>query len=271
MRAMLEAKAYDNNCFLTLTYSPEYLPKNGSLDYERPVKFMKDLRERFGSGIRSFGCAEYGDQFSRPHYHLCLFNFKFPDQALHKKTKTGHFIFTSEKLSQLWPDGHSSIGSLSFESAAYVARYVTKKITGPSAREHYEVLNEATGELTARLPERAICVSRMPGLGKPWYDQHGEFLRTHDFVVLRGKKMRPPKYFDALFEKLDPERFKIVKEKRRQAGIANAKELDNVDLCALQSWRANSGDFSAFPPTRLAVMEKVQELKFKQLIRGYEK
>ena len=59
IRCCLEASQYENNCFVTLTYNPSNLPKQGVCrkDVQR---FIKNLRNEFGAGIRFFGAAEYG-------------------------------------------------------------------------------------------------------------------------------------------------------------------------------------------------------------------
>lgn len=271
VRCMHEASLYESNCFLTLTYSDEFLPRYNSLDYDAPVLFMKRLRKEFGSDIRSYGCAEYGEKFSRPHYHLCIFNFDFPDKELWKKNGENS-LFTSKKLQKLWPFGHSSCGSLTFESAAYVARYVTKKITGKVAAQHYTEIDPKYGEIRERLPERAICVSRRPGIGRTWFDQFGKNTFEKDFVILRGKKMRPPKYYDRLFDIDYPSDFATLKQKRREAGISASENVDAENTANYDSWitRYLKNGREIAPRDRLSIMEECQELKGKQLKRGFE-
>lgn len=281
MRAVHEASLYESNCFLTLTYSEEHVPRSGSLDYSAPVEFMRRLRERFGAGIRSFGCGEYGEKFSRPHYHLCLFNFDFPDKKLWKKVGThGEFdLSRSKELEDLWKFGHSTVGTLTFQSAAYVARYVTKKFTGPAAQKHYErpVLSPSGrwfGEVVDLAPERALCVSRMPGLGKEWFERFGERAYARGFLYMNGRKVAPPKYYDRLFEIDHPEEFAKVKELRRQAGEEASAELEResakafCDAVAGRSLRDPS--LLCVPEHRLSVIEQCQELSFKLLRRGFE-
>lgn len=46
MRIIHEASMYDNNCFITLTYSPENLPPDGGLRKKHFQLFMKRLRKK---------------------------------------------------------------------------------------------------------------------------------------------------------------------------------------------------------------------------------
>ena len=100
-----------------------------SLNYKHFQDFMKRLRKSH-SGVRFYMCGEYGEDFSRPHYHALLFNCSFPDRKKHSTGDSGSVIYTSEALSKLWPFGFSSIGDVTFESAAYCSRYIMKKVTG---------------------------------------------------------------------------------------------------------------------------------------------
>lgn len=272
IRAVHEASLYPHNCFLTLTYSDSFLPRYGSLDYDRPVAFMKALRNKFGSDIRSFGCAEYGEKLTRPHYHICLFNFDFLDKKLWS-IQNENSLYISEDLQDLWPDGHSTIGDLTFESAAYVARYVTKKITGKRAENHYESMDQRTGEIATRLPERSICVSRMPGLGRPWFEQNVDFIKNWDYVISCGKKVKIPKYYDRLLEKHHPESYESMKQKRKKLGTDMCSKTEAEDHAAMLEYfsrhNAMEHDVPA-PKSRLSVMEDVHELKLRLLKRGLE-
>lgn len=228
VRCTHEASMYQQNCFLTLTYAPEHLP-GPSLDLSRPVKFMKDLRNQFGSGIRAYGCGEYGEKFLRPHFHICLFNFDFSDKYFIKRSGC-YDLFGSRVLGELWPEGFHTIGDLSFESAAYVARYVTKKITGKKLAEgHYEYV-ESDGEIKSRVPEQPVSVSRMPGIGKPWFDKYWSDVYPSDFVVLRGRQVRPPLYYDRLYSKMDPLGFEEVQRRRVSAAVEFSDENDQERL-----------------------------------------
>jgi len=86
IRCMHEASLYERNCFITLTYSDEFLPNDRSVNVRHFQLFMKKLRKRFGPNIRFYHCGEYGEKTSRPHYHALLFNFDYTFRT-HKITR----------------------------------------------------------------------------------------------------------------------------------------------------------------------------------------
>ena len=206
VRCMHEAQMHERNCFITLTFSPEELEKREnplSIDKRDFQLFMKRLRKRYGKGARYFYCGEYGEKNSRPHYHACLFNCDFDDKRLFKMSN-GIPLYVSDELNKLWPFGFATIGDVTFESAAYVARYVMKKINGKQAEEEgtYWRYDAETGEGFHVEPE--FCyMSRRPGIGKEWFEKYKEDVYPNDYVVVRGKKARPPKYYDKLLEQDD--------------------------------------------------------------------
>lgn len=226
MRCMHEASLYEKNCFITLTYrDPPCFVCGGSFfssslflpDFQN---FMKRLRKRFGSGVRYFHCGEYGAQLERPHYHACLFNFDFPDREFLKLSGSGHRLYGSRILDELWtvpgdhrPLGFSWIGDVTFESAAYVARYIMKKVTGENAVEHYERVDPVTGEITRRMPEY-VTMSRRPGVGRAWYERYVRDVFPDDFVIVNGVRCKPPKFYDRLFEVNNPEDWRAVRARR---------------------------------------------------------
>lgn len=244
VRAMLEASLYEKNCFITLTYNDEHLPYNSVIDKNAVKKFMMRLRTHYGAGIRSFGCAEYGEKFGRPHYHILLFNHDFPDKY-YFRTRRGNPVYRSERLEKLWKYGYSEIGSLTMQSAAYVARYCMKKFTGPEAADHYEVEDMETGELVPVPAESTVAVSRMPGIGKPWLDRFKSDAYPKDYITVQGHKVSPPSYFDYRLEIDDPELFSSIKLKRKE--------------------RMNE-----MKPVNLNAEAEIVRARLKQLQRGYE-
>lgn len=137
IRCMHEAQMHKQNCFITLTYDDKHLPEDHGLHYKHFQDFMKRLRKKYGAGIRFYMCGEYGEQLGRPHFHACIFGMDFADKKLWKTTGSKSKLYRSAELEKLWTFGFSSVGDVNFESAAYVARYIMKKVTGEAATEHY--------------------------------------------------------------------------------------------------------------------------------------
>lgn len=248
LRCVHEASLYNNNCFLTLTYNNENLPADKSLNVKHFQDFMKRLRKAYSpKKIRFFHCGEYGAKNQRPHYHAIIFNHDFDDKILFRNSN-GVQLYTSSSLDKLWPFGFSTIGSVTFESAAYVARYITKKVTGELATEHYKLVDTSTGEIHNLKPEY-ITMSRRPGVGREWYDKYKTDVYPKDFTTLRGIKLKPPKFYDNILEKEHEEEYLQVKKKR----IRNSKKrrADNT-------------------PERLNTKETIKKIKFKNLLRPLE-
>lgn len=246
-RCVHEASLYDDNCYLTLTYSDAHLPAGGSLVKADFQNFMKRLRDRVGYGrVRYYMCGEYGDVTSRPHYHALLFNFDFVDKVPFKENSSGDLLYRSAFLEELWPFGWCTIGAVTWQSAAYVARYVMKKRTGAAAVAHYNEWDAETGEvLRERLPEYND-MSRRPGIAAAWFARFSGDVLPRDYVVHDGAKFAVPRFYDNLFEVMNADEFKKVKVDR----VLRAKEHADD----------NTRD-------RLRVREAVQLAKLKRLKR----
>lgn len=219
VRCMHEAKLYEQNSFITLTYDNDNLPNNGTLVKSDLQNFYKRLRKKLQpQKIRHYSCGEYGDENNRPHYHAIVFNYFPPDACLYKRTKTGD-LFTSDQLAKIWKNGNVIIGQVTFETANYVAKYATKKINGEKALAHYRRVDPDTGEIIQLKPEFAT-MSLKPGIAYRFYESYKRDFYPSDEVISRGQQMKPPKYYDRKLEKENPELYEKVKEKR----IAKAKE-----------------------------------------------
>ncbi|QCQ84948.1 replication initiator protein [Blackfly microvirus SF02] len=223
IRCMHEKQMHQDSSFLTLTYSDEFLPSDRSLSKRDLQLFMKRLRKARGDGIRFFACGEYGEVTNRPHYHVLLFNCSFPDQSFYKDGKTGGPLYTSKAVDRLWPFGGNVIGSVTFDSCAYVARYILDKRSGPQFADWYEWVDDC-GEVHSLEPE-FLVMSRRPGIGLAWFKKFGAHAFEWDSVIMNGKEIRPPRYYDSKFELLDPDRMVDIKELRRE----KAKQFDPAD------------------------------------------
>jgi len=269
LRCVHEASLYEENCFITLTFDNDHLA-DGSLKVADFQNFMKRLRQKIApKKVRFFHCGEYGVKFDRPHHHACLFGFDFPDKVLFKKD-----LYTSAMLSELWPFGFSTVGKVTFESAAYVARYVLKKWSKEnlSGKELYDAMAaldawrkdpfDAEKYRAAHCADRVdvntfyggkhceyITMSRKPGIGSAWYDKFKTDIYPSGFAVLSGGKKVPlPKFYDGRFELdnfVEYAKLKCARLKRAQEDPNNTK-------------------------ARLISREQVKLLNSTKLIRGFE-
>lgn len=203
LRCLHEKKMWPENSYVTLTYSDEFLPPGGTLCLRDVQLFMKRLRKSRGATksnpIRFFLGGEYGEENGRPHYHALLFNCGFGDLVQIGVNKRGEPLYTSVELSSLWSSdgrtlGFCTVGEVTFDSAVYCAKYALKKVTGKRAAEHYCVYDES-GECFDRTPEFAV-MSRFPGIGGTYFDKYGAEVIAHDSVVVNGREVRPPRYYD---------------------------------------------------------------------------
>lgn len=209
VRCVHESKMHADNCFITLTYSDDFLPENGNLHYPHFQLFMRYLRRRFSDvKVRFYMCGEYGTTSGRAHYHACLFGVDFSDRVAFRQSDAGFMSYTSETLSSLWKFGDAWVGDLTFESAAYCSRYITTKLLGNAAKDVYHV-NRITGELFVRVPE-FTKMSLKPGIGRPFYDRFRSDMFPHDRVVIRGAVSKPPRYYAKLYSKSHPSEWEDI-------------------------------------------------------------
>lgn len=224
VRCMHEKRMHNASAFLTLTYDKDNLPANGSLVMSDFQNFMKRYRDRVGSctafPTRYFGCGEYGEKSLRPHYHILLLNRDIHDRKFYKKSGENN-LYTSKWLDDVWGKGLTVVGDVTFDSAAYVARYCMKKITGKIAADHYG----------GRLPE-FLNMSRKPGIGAGYFDRYKQELIDHDTIIVNGVAAALPRYYDTKIANLNmvdtigglysaAERIKVLR--RRKIDFATRK------------------------------------------------
>lgn len=225
VRIMHEAQASPENCFITLTYDDKHIPMDGSLVYRDFQYFMRKLRKLIAPRkVRFFMCGEYGSKLGRPHFHACLFSYRFKDGVVHSSGSSGFPVFVSKELSSLWDKGFSSFGELSFESAAYVARYVMKKQTGDGEDKYYSVFDVTTGEIFPKLKE--FChMSLKPGIGSEWFNKFHKDI-ADGVVVCNGVEAAAPKYYMRRIKKLEPDRYADVVQHRFERSLEHQAVVD---------------------------------------------
>jgi len=191
VRCMHEASLYDENCFITLTYDDDHLPKDGLIDKKHLQDFFKRLRRDLPPGtVRYIACGEYGDTTRRPHYHAILFGLDF----LHDKITIDENLYTSPTLERFWGQGHVSIAPVTMASICYVCGYVMKKIN-----------DDDTFNL----------MSRRPGIGAEWLNKYKSDLVRTGSVTIEGREYPVPKrYLDweqSHFEELKKQRLAFAR------------------------------------------------------------
>lgn len=225
IRCMHERQMHEDSCFVTLTFDEDHVPADGNVDVRCVQLFMKRLRKECGH-VRYFFAGEYGGKFGRPHYHGLLFGFDFSDKLL-KAQRLGNFVYESALLSKLWPFGFHSIGDVTFKSASYVARYCTKKATEVATSETYRDVDAGEHFLVDKrsgLLKRAefTVMSRRPGIGATWFDSFKSDVFPSDEVIYNGQSLRPPRFYDYLLDRVDPDLLESMK-------LVRAQRVDFVD------------------------------------------
>lgn len=188
IRCIHEAKMYEHNCFITLTYAPEHLPSDGKLKHDDFQLFMKKLRKLTQNEIAFFMCGEYGEETQRPHYHACIFNYDFPDKKPERENKHGDQIWTSDLLEKTWGLGRTELGSVTQKSAGYTARYILKK-QNPDALQGYQKM------------------SRKHAIGKKYIEKWWSdtfIARRGSILLIDGTRSKIPRYYEKWLQKNHP-------------------------------------------------------------------
>lgn len=221
VRLYHEAQLHDNSSFITLTYNPESIPENGSLDKADHQRFIRRLRKRLKPArVRYFLCGEYGEETLRPHYHLALFGHSYPDRVYLSTTDGGSTLYRSPTLESDWsvdnqPLGHAVIGDLTFESAQYIALYATKKLNVSKAsryrtqadhetavrafEQRYQRVHPDTGEIV-QIEREYLAMSSRPSPGRRWFERYWKDVFPSDFLIINGTRHAVPRYYDKLLE-----------------------------------------------------------------------
>lgn len=269
-RCYLESLDYPNmTWFVTLSYRDDALVYNeganfATLENDAISDFMRKLRDYFGHDIkiRYFGCGEYGDRTMRPHYHIIVFGaplndltIDMPDMSkpllksgkypiFRRKNSNGDYVFFSQAIYDCWQKGKIEVENASWNTAAYVSRYVMKKQKG-TAKEIYDRLKI--------LPEY-LRMSNRPGIGARWLEANKTKLLRNDYMSVKNKNgvqtTRPPRYFEKLMMK-DPESLdaalmesnkisRIINSNKRYQEILSTKPIQVLADCDAEFYEKKS-------------------------------
>lgn len=249
-RIMLEAQRYENVYFLTLTYDEDHVPRTRSkfdeivwhydpstdtFWYEKHgdeevltlvpddlQAFLKRLRDQqayhHGNTIRFYAVGEYGATYHRPHYHLIIFGLILDDVRLDHKNKNGRDIHTSDTIFKLWHEkGMVEVEELTWELAAYAARYCVKKL-GKKETGFYEDMN---------LQPEFTRMSLKPAIGFDYFDEHKEEIYKNDEIIIPmatgSRTVKPPRYFDDKYDDIYPAQMEAIKGNRESVAKEHIK------------------------------------------------
>lgn len=236
-RCVHEASLYNDNVFVTITYDDDNLPSNGSLVKSDYQLFLKRLRQdavrRRGRSFKFFMSGEYGENFGRPHYHFIFFDLDFPDKKYLRRSPDGFPVHTSERLSKIWDKGLCEIGTVTPDSATYVAKYCTKVVSPDFAKIRY-------GD---RLPEFG---EQSNGIGRRWLEKFHTDIYNYDRLTVKGGNiMNIPRYYDTKYELWYPEEAAVIKAKRlrwkskRDDSFARFCAREEITLAQLREKRGS--------------------------------
>lgn len=278
-RCMLELEDHDAAWFVTLTYNDNHLPLSFYSDprsglafpaatlCKRDVQlFFKRLRKAYpNDNIRYYGCGEYGPENFRPHYHFIIYGLHLDDLEPYKRSREGFWYYRSERLERIWSfpcrddngqyigsipsaAGYVTVANVSFQTCAYVARYMTKKLKGKAA-EFYDYFS---------IVPPCSFTSRRPGIGHSFFDKNADNLLVNSRISLStssgGRSVHIPRYYIDLYDELDPEAVKEYKYRNREAAkLFSEAKLSATNLSYLEL---------------LAIEERTKEKQTKLLCRA---
>ncbi len=251
---------YNNCAFLTLTFNNDMLLRRSNPHSLNKVAFRnwlkrlrKAVKSEYDCKFRFMACGEYGAKHKRPHYHLIIYGFNFPDKYVYQFRRVHGkevLYYRSPFLEKIWSPAYSNesygfsvIGEVNFESSAYVARYVTKKLFGKLA---YQVYKDIEPEF--------LLTSRMPGLGYSYLEKFYKNIFELGYIVLpNGHKAPIPRYYVNKLQNID----EFMYNKYRMSSFNNM--CDNLIVENLDSTQE-----------RLICREELKKMNLDLLIRQYE-
>lgn len=198
-RLVLESKSHARNLWLTLTYNHQTLPMSlmhprlgrtfGSEDFptlwrEDYQNFFKRLRSYDVPDFKFFISGEYGEQYHRPHYHVCLFGL---DNSFRNAILSAWSYRDNHYKQQ--PIGNVFFGDLNWDTCQYTCGYTLKKMTSFDHEDLY-----------GRYPEfgqgsKGLALLAVEDIIK-YMDKH-RLNQVPTVLYMNGKQIPVPRYMKA--------------------------------------------------------------------------
>lgn len=257
VRCVHEAKMHPENSFITLTYDDQHL-ESPKLIYSDFQKFMKRLRRAFpNQQIGCFVTGEYGDEKKRPHWHAILFNWRPRDCKPKYKNDRDDQVYSSETLHKLWEKGIAELGSVTFESAGYCARYAAKKLVhGKDSDHEFHPISKK---------------SNKHAIGKKWLEANWRDVFTHGYIILPdGKQCSIPRYYEKWLKENEPSAWTRYVTQTKNQKMQTASEKAEAEQQEYLSQNDKRKDIKRLTPmtTKREARIKILDEKFKQLQRN---
>lgn len=252
----------DGNMFLTLTYDDDHL-ESPRLIYPHFQKFMADLRERINrplltkeekdeKKISVMVTGEYGELTKRPHWHALIFNYWPSDTKPLYKTERDEQVYRSDFIQNLWSKGNTEYGTVTIDSAGYVARYAAKKLVHGLDQEHdYHPIHKTSSK---------------NAIGKRWIEKYHKHCFENGFITLpNGALSKIPRYYVDWAKKNKPKLHEhYVTEVLPNIIESTERKIRKEEMEYFsQLWSRSLHDPN--PVTRPKVKETILKLKFKRL------
>lgn len=232
------------------------------LSQKKRIILSSELKEKLKDDISNFKkirfmhCGEYGTLLSRPHHHAIIYGIDLSDLDCYEKMiydsseRRYKKRYISRVLEQKWTFGFNTVDVCNSGSIGYVARYITKKINGDTAEEHYNGKHK-----------EYITSSNRVALGTDYYIKNKEELLTTGyccFSTSKGKKIRffLPSSFDRWLKKNDISSYLQMKNDRSLRSVENFNKLVDSDV-SIYSY--------------LDMKEKKRLQQFNKFVRNYER
>lgn len=209
MRILHELDSWEASCFVTLTYRPDQLPYDGDLVKSHMQNFFKRLRLTLGERkIKYYACGEYGSRYGRPHYHAIIFGIGPNDYDM---------------IDESWGLGLVHIGTVTRESAQYVASYIHDKLTGD------------VGAVFGHKKKPFQLQSK--GLGKNYLLENKDKILYDAGISYHGRVYSMPRYYTKLLGDLIVEDDKEMRMRERSDVSRSWLEEHGIDPLSEATYR----------------------------------
>lgn len=202
LRLIYELSEANAASFLTLTYSPEYYPKDCGLHKEDLQNFFKRLRinlqreyHEFAPKISYYAVGEYGSSTMRCHYHAIVFGLNDLDEK-HREIVRKSWPYCEPWLFDKSRGRKSGMQEVTPDDINYVTGYVQKKLDGELAKKTYG----------SRQPPFSLCSQ---GLGLKFAEDNKNRLLENGWTYFKGHRVSIPRYY---CEKFGVKRADLIKD-----------------------------------------------------------